>query len=251
MAHRKAEKEIIQTTKEKSSSPAATDAPVSGSEVPVLPEIGERSEMQSLGAPSQVPGSLSVPIILEDKEEAVEPIPPAKKEIVMGLRAASAVPISRARKRKCVAPVEGGPPLPEGLRIAPVLRGKFISLIDGMIGDCSTEAARLARELREAQGQLSEIQGAMTALTDSCTAKVSSLEGQVGELERDLGKTASALIKEKKTRKVKGFGSLAGSSLVWRFEEDSLLARRSELGSVVRTFELLLSDLRSECVPDR
>ncbi|KAJ4904675.1 Uncharacterized protein Rs2_18626 [Raphanus sativus] len=124
MALHKAEKEITQTTEEKSSSPAATDAPVSGSEVPVLPEVGECSETQSLGAPSQVPGSLSVPINLEDKEEAVEPVPPAKKEIVQGLRAASAVPISRSRKRKCVAPVEGGPPLPEGLRIAPVLRGK-------------------------------------------------------------------------------------------------------------------------------
>ncbi|KAJ4901884.1 Uncharacterized protein Rs2_15835 [Raphanus sativus] len=317
MARRKAEKEIIQTTEEKSSSPEATDAPASGSEVPILPEVGERSEMQSLEVPSQAPGSLSVPIIVEDKEEAVEPVPPAKREIVLGLRAASAVPVSRSRKRKCVAPVDGGPPLPEGLCIAPVLRGKFISLIDGMIGDCSTEAARLARELGDAQGQLSEIQSIMTALKDSCTAKVSRLEGQVGELERDLGKTASALIKEKKTRKAKasevrrlqhqietseglmrrsaddamsalragfqsrlaGFAEILGSlELVYRrdlisasidggmaiihalkddpssslqSEEDSLSARRFELGSSDRTFELLLSDLRSECVPER
>ncbi|KAJ4910253.1 hypothetical protein Rs2_04874 [Raphanus sativus] len=34
-------------------------------------------------------------------------------------------------------------------------------------------------------------------------------------------------------------------------EEDSLSARRSELGSLDRTFELLLSDLRSECVLER
>ncbi|KAJ4875968.1 Uncharacterized protein Rs2_40986 [Raphanus sativus] len=299
MARRKAEKEIVQTTKEKSSSPAATDAPASGSEVPILPEVGESSEMQSL------------------EEEAVEPVPPAKKEIVLGLRAASAVPISRSRKRKCVALIEGGPPLPEGLRIAPVLRGNFIPLIDGMIGDCSTEAARLARELGEAHGQLSEVQSTMTALTDSCTAKVSRLEGQVGELERDLGKTASALIKEKKTRKAKasevrrlqhqieaseglmrrsaddamsalcagfqsrlaGFAEILNSlELAYRRdlisanidggmafihalkddpssslqpEEDSISARMSELGSLDRTFELLLSDLRSECVPER
>ncbi|KAJ4881484.1 Uncharacterized protein Rs2_38539 [Raphanus sativus] len=101
MARRKAEKEITQTTEEKSSSPAATDAQLSAL------------------------GSLSVPIIVEDKEEAVEPVPPAKKEIVLWLRAASAIPVSRSRKRKCVAPVEGGPPLPEGLCIAPVLRGKY------------------------------------------------------------------------------------------------------------------------------
>ncbi|KAJ4881483.1 Uncharacterized protein Rs2_38538 [Raphanus sativus] len=157
----------------------------------------------------------------------------------------------------------------------------------------------------------------MTALTDSCTAKVSRLEGQVGELERDLEKTASALIKEKKTRKAKasevrrlqhqietreglmrrsaddamtalragfqsrlaGFAEILSSlelvyrrdlisasigggmavihalkddpSLSLQSEEDSLSARRSELGSVDRTFELLLSDLRSECVLER
>ncbi|KAJ4901911.1 Uncharacterized protein Rs2_15862 [Raphanus sativus] len=183
-----------------------------------------------------------------------------------------------------------------------------------MIGDCSTEAARLARELGEAQGQISEIQGTMTALRDSCTAKVSRLEGQVGELERDLEKTASALIKEKKTRKAKasevrrlqrqietsedlmrrsaydamsalragfqsrlaGYYEILGSlELIYRMdlisasidggmaivralrddpsaslqsEEDSLSTRRSELGSVDRNFELLLSDMRSECV---
>ncbi|KAJ4910424.1 Uncharacterized protein Rs2_05045 [Raphanus sativus] len=225
MARRKAEKEIIHTIEGKSSSPAATDAPASCSEVPILPEVGEH------------------------KEEAVEPVPPAKREIVLGLRAASAVPVSRSRKRKCVAPVEGGPPLPEGLRIAPVLCGK-----------------------------------------------VSRLEGQVGELERDLGKTASALIKEKKTRKAKASevrrlqhqietsedlmcrsaddamsvlraGDLISASIdggmaiihalkddpssSLQSEEDSLSARRSELGSVDRTFELLLSDLRSECVLER
>ncbi|KAJ4910254.1 Uncharacterized protein Rs2_04875 [Raphanus sativus] len=188
MARRKAEKEIIQTTEEKLSSPKVPDAPASGSEVPILPEVGEHPEMQPLEVPSQAPGSLSVPIIVEDKEEFVEPVPPAKKEIVLGLRVASAVPVSRSRKRKCVAPVEGGPPLPEGLRIAPILRGKFISLIDGMIGECSTEAARLARELRDAQGQLAEIQSTMTVLADSCTAKVLGLRGRLASLREILGK---------------------------------------------------------------
>ncbi|KAJ4872299.1 Uncharacterized protein Rs2_46030 [Raphanus sativus] len=159
MARRKAKKEIVCAVEENPSSPAAADAPASGSEVPILPEVGEHSDMQSLEVPPQASGSLSVPIIVDDKKEDIEPVPPAKREIVLGLRAASAAPVasSWSRKRKCVAPAEGGPSLPEGLRIAHVLRGKFISLIDGMIGDCSTEAARLARELGEAQGQISEI----------------------------------------------------------------------------------------------
>ncbi|KAJ4889374.1 Uncharacterized protein Rs2_29122 [Raphanus sativus] len=272
MARRKAEKEIIRAIEENPPSPAAVDAPASGSEAS---------------------GSLSVPIIVDDKEEAIEPVPPVKRKIVLALRAASAAPVASAwsRKRKCAAPAEGGPSLPEGLRIAPVLRGKFISLIDGMIGDCITETARLARELGEAQGHISEIQGTMTALADSCTAKVSRLEGQVGELERDLGKTASALIKEKNTRKAKaseragfqsrltGFAEILSSlelvyrrdlisasidggmevvralkddpSLSLQSEEDSLSARRAKLGSVDRDFELLLSDLRSKCDMER
>ncbi|KAJ4910319.1 Uncharacterized protein Rs2_04940 [Raphanus sativus] len=250
MARRKAEKEIIHTVEEKPSSPAATDAPASGSEVSILPEVGERSEMQSLEVPPQASGSLSVPIIVEDKEEAVEPVPPAKREIVLGLRAASAVPVSRSRKRKCAAPAEGGPSLPEGLRIATVLRGKFISLINGMIGDCSTEAARLASELGEAQGQISEIKGTMTALTESCTAKVSRLEGQVGVLERDLGKTASALIKEKKTRKAKASEVRrlqrqieTSEDLMRRSADDAMSALRAGFQSRLAGFAEILSSL--------
>ena len=80
---------------------------------------------------------------------------------------------------------------------------QFVSLIDGMINDCSSEASRLARELTKTQGKLSELEAMMKAVEDSHSAKVSKLEVQIGELERDLGKTASSLIKEKKARKTK------------------------------------------------
>ena len=43
----------------------------------------------------------------------------------------------------------------------------------------------------------------LTAVKDSHSVKVSKLEVAIGELERDLGKTASSLLKEKKTRKAK------------------------------------------------
>ncbi|KAF2597191.1 hypothetical protein F2Q68_00010648 [Brassica cretica] len=59
--------------------------------------------------------------------------------------------------------------------IASGLRGKFMSLIDGMISECGSETSRLAGELLELQG----------------------------ELERDLGKTASSLLKEKTAKNAK------------------------------------------------
>ncbi|KAJ4906222.1 Uncharacterized protein Rs2_09880 [Raphanus sativus] len=243
MARRKAEKEIIRVVEENPSSPAAVDTPASGSEVPILSEVGEHSEMQSLGVPPQASGSLSVPIIVDEKEEAIEPVPPVKREIILALRAASAAPVasSRSQKRKCVAPAKGGHSLPEGLRIAPVLRGKFISLIDGMIGDCSTEAACLARELGEAQGQISKIQGTMMALTNYCTAKVSRLEGQVGELERDLGKTVSALIKEKKTRKAKALEVRRLQRLIENSEDLSRRSADDAMGALRAGFQSRLA----------
>ncbi|KAL0722991.1 hypothetical protein Bca4012_037590 [Brassica carinata] len=194
-----------------------------------------------------------------------------------------------------------------------ILSLQFISLIDGMIGDCSTEATRLARELGEAQGQISEFRATMTALKDSYSPKVSKFEEPIGELETDLGKTASALIKEKKARKAKasesrrlqrqteaseelmsrsvenakgalrtefqarmmGFteilsslervystdltsAGIDGGMAVIRAlkgespqpiqsEEDDLSVRKADLVAVDRSFELLLSDLRSEC----
>ena len=53
---------------------------------------------------------------------------------------------------------------------------QFVSLIDGMINDCSSEASRLARELTKTQGKLSELEAMMKAVEDSHSAKVSKLK---------------------------------------------------------------------------
>ncbi|KAF2561461.1 hypothetical protein F2Q70_00016580 [Brassica cretica] len=79
----------------------------------------------------------------------------------------------------------------------------FVSLIDGMISECGSEASRLARDLSEMQGKWSETEAILKAIEVSHSAKVSKLEAEIGELERDLGKTASSLLKEKKSRKAK------------------------------------------------
>ena len=57
-----------------------------------------------------------------------------------------------------------------------------MSLIDGMISECGTQASRLAGELTELQGRLSETEAMLTAVKDSHSAKVSKLEVEIGEL---------------------------------------------------------------------
>ncbi|KAL0752687.1 hypothetical protein Bca101_090354 [Brassica carinata] len=72
-----------------------------------------------------------------------------------------------------------------------------------MISECGSETSRLAGELLELQGRWSETEAMLTAVKGSHSVKVSKLEIAIGELERDLGKTASSLLKEKKSRKAK------------------------------------------------
>ncbi|KAF3602666.1 hypothetical protein F2Q69_00038402 [Brassica cretica] len=131
------------------------------------------------------------------------PPPPARKEIVLALRAPSVVPVAqpKGRKRKFTKGGDGESSQQGDSSIASGLRGKFMSLIDGMISECGSEISRLAGELLELQGRWSETEAILTAVKDSHSVKVSKLEVAIWELERDLGKTASSLLKEKKTRK--------------------------------------------------
>ncbi|KAF2594979.1 hypothetical protein F2Q70_00042339 [Brassica cretica] len=133
------------------------------------------------------------------------PPPPARKEIVLALHAPSVVPVTqpKGRKRKFTKGGDGESSQQGGSSIASGLRGKFVSLIDGMISECGSETSRLAGELLELQGRWSETEAMLTAVKGSHSVKVSKLEIAIGELERDLRKTASSLLKEKKARKAK------------------------------------------------
>ncbi|KAF3561288.1 hypothetical protein DY000_02013391 [Brassica cretica] len=133
------------------------------------------------------------------------PPPPARKEIVLALRTPSVVPVGqrKGRKRKFTKGGDGESSQQGDSSIASGLRGKFMSLIDGMISECGSETIRLTGELLELQGRWSETEAMLTAVKDSHSVKVLKLEVAIGELERDLGKTASSLLKEKKARKAK------------------------------------------------
>ena len=114
-------------------------------------------------------GSSTTLIIVEDKERAADSMPPpsSRKEIVLALRAPSAVPVAqpKGRKRKLTKGNVGESSQQGGSRVASGLRGKvcrsfyflivsytfslglsfnffshlqFMSLIDGMISECGS-----------------------------------------------------------------------------------------------------------------
>ncbi|KAF2536830.1 hypothetical protein F2Q68_00021879 [Brassica cretica] len=175
------------------------------------------------------------------------PPPPARKEIVLALRAPSVVPVAqpKGRKRKFTKGGDGESSQQVDSSIALGLRGKFISLIDGMISECGSETSRLAGELLELQGR-----------------------GRDGELERDLGKMASSLLKEKKARKAKSSEDALRSEFQARLAKISAFLgslecirnRDLDLSTIEggmavvqsfqivdRDFDLILADLKSAC----
>ncbi|KAF2534246.1 hypothetical protein F2Q70_00029184 [Brassica cretica] len=207
------------------------------------------------------------------------PPPPARKENVLALRAPSVVPVAqpKGRKRKFTKGGDGESSQQGDSSIASALRGKFMSLIDGMISECGSETSCLAGELSELQGRWSETEAMLMAVKDSHSVKVSKLEVAIGELERDLGKTASSFLKEKKARKAKSseisafLGSLecirnmdlalatieGGMVVVHAFqsetpptleaEEARLSGCKGDLAVVDGDFDLILADLKSTC----
>ncbi|KAF3589092.1 hypothetical protein F2Q69_00028992 [Brassica cretica] len=210
MAHRKAEKEPIHVCAEPPSSPAPVVTSAIDPVVQASQDVGEQSGMGILcvlDASAKASGSSTTPIVVDDKEKVTEsmPPPPTRKEIILALRAPSATPAvpAKSRKRRCTTGNNEEPSHPERSSLASGLRGKFVSLIDGMISECGFEVSRLARDLTEMHGKLAESEAMLSAIKDFHSAKVSKLEVQIGELERDLGKTVSSLLKEKKARKTK------------------------------------------------
>ncbi|KAF3499511.1 hypothetical protein F2Q69_00042471 [Brassica cretica] len=205
LVRRQAEKEQVRAGAELPSSSALAVAPGHGTEGVTPRDTGTPAGSVIPDALALPAGSSTTPILVEDKERATDSMlpPQARKEIVLALHAPSAVLVTqpKGRKRKFTKGGDGESSQQGGSSIASGLRGKFMSLIDGMISECGSETSRLAGELLEPQGRWSETEAMLTAVKDSHSVKVLKLEVAIGELERDLGKTASSLLKEKKARK--------------------------------------------------
>jgi len=206
LVRRQAEKEQVRAGAEFLSSSALAIAPGHGTEVVTPRDAGTLAGSGVPDASALPAGSSTTPILVEDKERAADsmPPPPARKEIVLALRAPSVVPVAqpKGQKRKFTKGGDGESSQQGGSSIASGLRGKvcrslnlliviyfskrqkipnfllvsqFMSLIDGMISECGSETSRLAGELLELQGRWSETEAMLTAVKDSHSAKVSKL----------------------------------------------------------------------------
>ena len=129
LVRRQAEKELAQAGSEFPSSSAQVVASCHGTEVMALLP-------QALSA-----GSSTTPILLEDKEKAADSMtpPPARKDVVLALRAPSAVLATQPknRKRKIAKSGDGENSQRGGSSLASGLRGKVYLLFEFSIVFCA------------------------------------------------------------------------------------------------------------------
>ncbi|XP_013594609.1 PREDICTED: uncharacterized protein LOC106302697 [Brassica oleracea var. oleracea] len=186
--------------------------PVQVPEVSAQPSDSSTTQVPASKEVSAQPsGSSTTPVRAPKEEKATELMPPTldRKEIVLGLPASSAAPLTKSRKRtgaatetvkkrRCTAGAEGKPSGPLSQH-----RAKFVSLIDGMLSDCGSEIERSTRGLAESREALKQAEAVVKSTEVACAAELSQLEVRVSDLERDLGKSASVLFKLKKEKKSK------------------------------------------------
>ncbi|KAF3484807.1 hypothetical protein F2Q69_00052243 [Brassica cretica] len=289
MARRKAEKETARADAELPPSSVLVIAPTHEPEVQVPQGTGAQVETDVPFMPdalAQPSGSSTTPIPIEGNEKATEsmPPPPARKEIVLALRAPSATPVvqPKGRKRKCVRGNEGDLCSRKDRICRQELKMKmFASHTERTPMKPAINAfLRKVCVTDRRDNQQMQFRAVLNAIKDFHSAKVSKLEVQIGEIERDLGKTASSLLEEKKPRKTKssevrrlqrqiesGEGSTnrgveeAKDALRVEFqdplqgetpsslqdEEARLSACKGDLATVDGSFDLILADLKSAC----
>ncbi|KAF3564582.1 hypothetical protein DY000_02014524 [Brassica cretica] len=260
-----AEKEQVRAGAEFPSSSALAVVPGHGTEGVTPRDTGTLAGSVIPDASALPAGSSTTPILIEDKERAADsmPPPPARKEIVLALRAPSVVPVAqpKGRKRKFTKGGEGESSQQGDSSIALGLRGKFMLLIDGMISECGSETSRLAGELLELQGRWSETEAMLTVVKDSHSVKVSKLEVAIGELERDFGnmaRLASRGIREAKDALRSEFQARLAKISTFLGSLDCIRKRdlalatieggmAGDLAVVDGDFDLILADLKSAC----
>ncbi|KAL0886101.1 hypothetical protein Bca101_010084 [Brassica carinata] len=175
--------------------PSAAPTPLPAPSVP-SPEV-----------PIHPSGSSTAPIVISGREDAIEsaPLPPAKRELVLGLPAAGAALLPKGRARAGAtsgAKKKRGAKSEESELSEPLAR-QFVSLIDGMLGECGSEVIRLSKELESSQEVLKRTKAALQTVEDTHAAQTPQLEVRISDPERDLGKTASSLLKVKKEKRSK------------------------------------------------
>ncbi|KAJ4888684.1 Uncharacterized protein Rs2_28432 [Raphanus sativus] len=120
---------------------------------------------------------------------------------------------------------------------------KFVSLIDGMLGDCGLEVTRLSKELDSSRETLKRTEAVLQSIESTHAAQTSTLEARISDLERDLGKTVSSLLKAKEEKKSKSSEVRRLKRRIQRFEETGTctaveLAGPSSSGTLVPGSEI-------------
>ncbi|KAF3570515.1 hypothetical protein F2Q69_00059071 [Brassica cretica] len=249
-------------------------------------EMVETSSQAPESTPSDnaPPSGLSTtPIVVDDKEQVTElmPPPPTRKEIVLAPRATSATPAvpARSRKRRCTTGNNGEPSHPKGSSLESGLRGKFVSLIDGMIRECGSEVGRLSNwGAPEGLGKTASSFLKEKKARKTKSSEVRRLQRQIengeGSTNRGIEEAKDALRVEFQTRLAKIFdflGSLecirsrdlalltidGGMAVVQALqgetpsslqaEEARLSACKGDLAAVDGSFDLVLAHLKSVC----
>ncbi|KAF2532988.1 hypothetical protein F2Q70_00030691 [Brassica cretica] len=246
--------------------------------------VRRQAEKELAQAGSEFPSS-SVQVVApcQETEKAADsmPPPPARKEIVLALRAPSAVLATqpKSRKRKLAKSGDGETSQRGGSSLASGLRGKFISLIDGMISECGSETCRLSGELMELQGRwtassLLKEKKARKAKSSELRRLQRQIEGDAGLASRGIQEATDALRVEFQARLAKisaSLGSLecirsrdlalatieGGMAVVRSFqsetpptleaEEARLSGCKGDMAAENGDFGLVLADLKSAC----
>ncbi|KAJ4866159.1 Uncharacterized protein Rs2_52323 [Raphanus sativus] len=134
---------------------------------------------------------------------------------------------------------------------------KFVSLIDGMLGDCGLEVTRLSKELDSSRETLKRTEAVLQSIESTHAAQTSTLEARISDLERDLGKTVSSLLKAKEEKKSKSSEVRRLKRRIQRFEEMGActateLPGPSSSGTLVRVRKFqrsrMLNSLRTRAV---
>ncbi|KAL0733828.1 hypothetical protein Bca4012_010038 [Brassica carinata] len=150
---------------------------------------------QTLDVQIHPTGSSTAPIVISGREDAIEsaPLPPEKRELLLGLPAAGAAPLPKGRARAGAASgakKKRGAKSEESELSEPLARhrSKFVSLIEGMLSECGSEVIRLSKELESSQEALKRTRAALQTVEDTHAAQTSQLEVCISDLERDLEK---------------------------------------------------------------
>ncbi|KAG5393270.1 hypothetical protein IGI04_023233 [Brassica rapa subsp. trilocularis] len=263
-----AEKELVQAGSEFPSSSARVIAPGHGTEVVVPQDVRILAGSGVPDAQALPARSSTTPILVEDKERAADsmPPPPVRKEIVLALRAPSAVPVAqpKGRKRKLAKSGDGWSETEAMLTTVKDSHSAKVSKLEVAIGELerdlgktassllkekkakSSEVRRLQRQIEDDAGLASRgIQEAMDALRSEFQARLVKISAFLGSLECIRSRDLVLATIEGGMAMVRSFRSEAPPTL--EAEEARLSGCRGDMAAVDGDFDLILADLKSAC----